>query len=367
MAAEIALIESIFTITRTGSLDEENTEFQKTVTEAEEAIELGIQPERIYQGSSGSYFVKNKENKPIAVFKPKDEEPYESLNPKWAKYFQRLCCPCCFGRSCLLPNQGYLSEAAASIIDSKLELNIVPKTKVIKLVAETFNYSKVDRKKCKMKHSIKERCPSANFNRMSLPLKTGSFQIYVEGYKDADFWLRRFQTENLSEDLECSFQAQFERLVILDYIIRNTDRGNDNWLIKKNEDSIKIAAIDNGLAFPIKHPDSVRAYPYHWAWLPQARKAFSQETKQFIVPKISDMNFVEIICKELYTLFHQDKGFKMITFEKQMAVMRGQMLNLTQALKDNKSPYELIQMSPILVERDCSNIEFAETPCFTVW
>lgn len=28
------------------------------------------------------------------------------------------------------------------------------------------------------------------------------------------------------------FQLQFERLVVLDYIIRNTDRGNDNWLIK---------------------------------------------------------------------------------------------------------------------------------------
>lgn len=25
---------------------------------------------------------------------------------------------------------------------------------------------------------------------------------------------------------------------------------------------IKIAAIDNGLAFPFKHPDSWRAYPY---------------------------------------------------------------------------------------------------------
>ena len=27
-------------------------------------------------------------------------------------------------------------------------------------------------------------------------------------------------------------QLQFERLVVLDYITRNTDRGNDNWLIR---------------------------------------------------------------------------------------------------------------------------------------
>jgi hypothetical protein len=28
------------------------------------------------------------------------------------------------------------------------------------------------------------------------------------------------------------FQMEFERMVVLDYIIRNTDRGNDNWLIQ---------------------------------------------------------------------------------------------------------------------------------------
>ena len=66
----------------------------------------------------------------IAVFKPKDEEPYGQLNPKWTKWMHKICCPCCFGRSCLVPNQGYLSEAGAGIIDEKLCLNIVPKTKV---------------------------------------------------------------------------------------------------------------------------------------------------------------------------------------------------------------------------------------------
>lgn len=66
----------------------------------------------------------------IGVFKPKNEEPYGRLNPKWTKWMHKLCCPCCFGRSCLIPNQGYLSEAGASLVDSKLSLKIVPKTKV---------------------------------------------------------------------------------------------------------------------------------------------------------------------------------------------------------------------------------------------
>jgi len=43
---------------------------------------------------------------------------------------QKMCCPCCFGRGCLVLNEGYLSEAGASLVDQKLQLGIVPKTKV---------------------------------------------------------------------------------------------------------------------------------------------------------------------------------------------------------------------------------------------
>lgn len=127
------------------------------------------------------------------------------------------------------------------------------------------------------------------------------------------------------------FQLQFERLVVLDYIIRNTDRGNDNWLIKYDQPSImsnnangtagqpdaidtvdwnlvqlpeiNIAAIDNGLAFPYKHPDSWRAYPYYWAWLPQAKVPFSRETRELILPLLGDMNFVQVCCKTLKEVF----------------------------------------------------------------
>lgn len=79
----------------------------------------------------------------IGVFKPKDEEPYGKLNPKWTKWMHKLCCPCCFGRSCLVPNQGYLSEAGASLVDRKLQLNIVPNTKVRNLQLNTVPNSKV--------------------------------------------------------------------------------------------------------------------------------------------------------------------------------------------------------------------------------
>lgn len=52
--------------------------------------------------------------------------------------------------------------------------------------------------------------------------QVGSFQLFVDGYKDADFWLRRFEAEPLPENTNRQLQLQFERLVVLDYIIRNT-------------------------------------------------------------------------------------------------------------------------------------------------
>lgn len=58
--------------------------------------------------------------------------------------------------------------------------------------------------------------------------------MFVSGYKDADYWLRHFEVEPLTGNSASKFRHQFERLVVLDYIIRNTDRGNDNWLIKYN-------------------------------------------------------------------------------------------------------------------------------------
>ncbi|KAM9491993.1 phosphatidylinositol 4-kinase type 2-alpha [Salvelinus alpinus] len=340
----------------------EDPEFREIIRKAERAIDEGIYPERIYQGSSGSYFVKDLQGKIIGVFKPKNEEPYGQLNPKWTKWLQKLCCPCCFGRDCLVLNQGYLSEAGASLVDQKLELNIVPRTKVVYLASETFNYNAIDRVKSRGKRLALEKVPKVgqHFHRIGLPPKLGSFQIFVEGFKDADFWLRRFEADPLPENTNRQMQLQFERLVVLDYIIRNTDRGNDNWLLKYDcpmdqgsrdtdwvvvkDPIIQLAAIDNGLAFPLKHPDSWRAYPFYWAWLSQAKVPFSHEIRELVLPKLADPNFIKDLEEDLYELFKKDPGFDRGQFHRQIAVMRGQILNLSQALKDSKTPLQLVQM-----------------------
>lgn len=81
--------------------------------------------------------------------------------------------PCCFGRSCLLDNQGYLSEAGASLIDDKLGLKVVPKTKVVWLAAPSLNYSALDRRKSEAKLKIATSCPKLGrrIHKIGLPPK----------------------------------------------------------------------------------------------------------------------------------------------------------------------------------------------------
>ncbi|EEC01224.1 phosphatidylinositol 4-kinase type-II, putative, partial [Ixodes scapularis] len=345
--------------------------FASVVREAFIAIEAAIYPERIYQGSSGSYFVKNSEGKKIAVYKPKDEEPYGRLNPKWTKWMHKLCCPCCFGRSCLVPNQGYLSEAGASLVDQKLQLNIVPKTKASpRPLSETFNYSALDRAKARTKKNVTERFPKVgrHFNRIGLPHKT-KLDALPSTLGPTSFPLHEHSAGRIGPHVFVAYNSIKCRANSLNhYAIRRKDRGNDNWLIRcsrpdkepqvsgsptwaHRQPETRIAAIDNGLAFPFKHPDSWRAYPYHWAWLPMAKVPFSAETRDLVLPQLSDMNFVQEMCDELHVLFKRDPGFDGNLFEKQMSVMRGQILNLNQALKDGKSPVQLVQLPAVIVER----------------
>ena len=331
-------------------------EFDGLVESVRLAIEQDIHPKLISQGSSGSYFARTPSGKVVGVFKPKDEEPYASRNPKWTKWIHRNLFPFFFGRACLIPNLSYVSEAAAHVLDVQLKTNLVPYTDVVSLSSKAFHYDFWDRR--------------AFYRRKKpLPEKAGSFQVFLKGYKDANIFLKEHpwldqnddtlqhgnrrkkkrrpwrdtcrtgrsgsgdsakyeevgdggsQMGDLSRDssedgsrqrgfwtdvTQQSFREELEKLVILDYIMRNTDRGLDNWMIKVHQQkqgahvaaknsqgysdsshapgdgaaggrqdlldsasrastprpshtspSVTIGAIDNSLSWPWKHPDAV--------------------------------------------------------------------------------------------------------------
>lgn len=43
--------------------------------------------------------------------------------------------------------------------------------------------------------------------------------------------------------------------------------------------------------------------PFYWAWLPQAKVAFSEEIRDLVIPKLSDPNFIKDLEEDLYELF----------------------------------------------------------------
>lgn len=259
-------------------------QFEDIVESVRVAIEQGIHPKMISQGSSGSYFARNSEEKVVGVFKPKDEEPYAAGNPKWNKWIHRNLFPCFFGRACLIPNLSYVSEAAAYTLDCRLETNLVPYTDVVYLSSKSFHYDFWARR---------------NFYRKKkpFPMKPGSFQVFLQGFSDATVFLRKhpwpdhlnsgFKVSDApkrrkrpwndpcrpsgpdsddeedyegsapgtpdgdrpkkfrwTEKLQAAFREELEKLVILDYIMRNTDRGLDNWMIKVDweKESVSIAS-----------------------------------------------------------------------------------------------------------------------------
>ncbi|KAJ9061385.1 Phosphatidylinositol 4-kinase LSB6 [Entomophthora muscae] len=336
-------------------------QFIAIISEVRQSIADGRRPIRIHQGSSGSYFCLGQDSQKLGVFKPKNEEPYGHLNPKWAKWIHRNLFPCCFGRSSLIPNVGYLSEAGASLIDRQLNLGLVPRTEVVKLASSSFYYS--------------WRCKSD-----SLPLKVGSFQLFLDGYENASSFLARHpwptaeilslspSSENITLPMlahdqhsqqslwtplrQQQFRLQLERLVAFDYLIRNTDRGIDNWMIKLNGQGISIAAIDHGLAFPHKHPNNWRSYPYGWLQLPSGLidRPFSKSTREFLLPLLTSTHWWQETEYLLLKLNQLDPDFNSKMFNRQIEVMRGQGWNLVECLKQPDSgPLELSQLPSVVV------------------
>uniref|UniRef100_A0A915KHQ4 Phosphatidylinositol 4-kinase type 2 n=1 Tax=Romanomermis culicivorax TaxID=13658 RepID=A0A915KHQ4_ROMCU len=218
--------------------------------------------------------------------------------------------------------------------------------------------------------------------------KIGSMQKFVNGYVSAtEFDYDRLVTVAAKR----AFRAEFERLVILDYIIRNTDRGSDNWLIKyedvpnpryvpsldttKSQESADDTALANSnnskgkgnnqaVVANLSEKSSTAAAqgatstnPFGWMYLKEAKVPFSDETKQILGPYLRNITFVEQIVESLRQLFKIDSDYKNTIFDKQMTVMRGQILNINNAFKQNFSPYQLARMTPLFMIRDLSQNE----------
>lgn len=68
-----------------------------------------------------------------------------------------------------------MSESAASLLDERLGIGLVPRTEVVELSSSAFFYDWMDRR--------------AEKKGKGLPVKEGSLQLFAKGFEDASVWL----------------------------------------------------------------------------------------------------------------------------------------------------------------------------------
>lgn len=328
----------------------------------------------------------------------------QNLNPKRA--FLRRYFWWALGRPCLVPGFSAMSEAGASLLDDRLQLGLVPKTRLVSLSSSSFHYSYRDRKAFEeLGHSLPEKVGSfqsflhehvmvSTFLRRnpfpSRPLSVLERDIAAEqrahrksrkpkgaklrqcGVRLKYFVLcrddrvtkrrdsvgvspdrlRQEEAETLAEEedgflwtptLIQSFRLELEKLVVLDFLFRNTDRGFDNFMVQhiragqdgNDEERLVLGAIDNSLGWPLKHPDGIRDYPFGWLYLPSEiiGGPFSQATRDHFLPLLSSPQWWRTTVADLKALFQKDGQFEEKLFESQMAVFKGQGWNVVQCLQ----------------------------------
>lgn len=369
----------------------------------------------------------------------------------------------------LIPNLSYISEAAACLLDRQLKTYMVPYTDIVHLSSKAFHYDYWDRR------AFYRRCkplpPKVGSFQVFLQGYQGGVCCVIPSWlclhtsTDANIFLRKnpwpdpyntgFRTDAApkrrapwnyacrpsgddedddvdsesdgisssspengrrfvwTEQLKQNFREELEKLVILDYIMRNTDRGLDNWMIKvdyetqevsvtsrpvnlsldapaptplsrpasadptskhtaspiyrvqepmvvgsrsstpsQTKANIKIGAIDNSLAFPWKHPDQWRSFPFGWLFLPASLigQPFSQKTRDHFIPLLTSTKWWSETQTLLRKLFEQDSDFKERMFQKQLAVLKGQAFNVVETLKTtDQGPLELTRRTRLHV------------------
>jgi len=211
------------------------------LSESRKGMKQGIRPELATQGSGGTYFLKNVQERRVACFKPRDEEPSAINNPRGLSGEAGLH----YLRPGILTGESCDREVAAFITDRD-GFSGVPPTVMVESEHEAYYY-----------------------NDGNIVPKVGSFQRYI-------------RYDCIASDLSASLFPVHEvhKIGILDIRMVNTDRNDSNLLVIRKNDKIELVPVDHGFCLP----DRIDVAWCDFCWLdwPQARIPFNEETKIWI-------------------------------------------------------------------------------------
>lgn len=193
-------------------------------------------PQLCEEGTGGTYFLKNLQNKPIAVFKPKDEDPLSYNNPKYSSehipHFKGI-----------LAGEGASREVFAYEIDNGFAR--VPETLMVTISHWVFTGDEI------------------------LKQKQGSFQQFVSNIKGTaeDFGSSIFSVDDI------------HRIAMLDLLLVNCDRNAGNFLLTTDN---RLVPIDHSFCLP-DYRNITDLQWFEWMNWRQSKLPISQVAKEFII------------------------------------------------------------------------------------
>jgi len=242
------------------------TSFLDLVSKVREGLKYHA-PELCEEGVSGTYFLKDKNGKKIAVFKPQDEEGISENNPKRQQAELQLkssnderVSPISLPIKGILPGEAALREVAACLLDRE-HFYGVPRTQLVKIYHPNDDIT--------ITYSLQQPF-----------CKIGSLQEFIDNDGCSEDYGFRLYPVN-----------EVHKIGILDIQMLNVDRHSGNILVKKMKNNslavmnksldqsvLLLTPIDQGYSLP----DNLECHWFEWMNWPQSKIPFDDDTKAYI-------------------------------------------------------------------------------------
>lgn len=218
-----------------GGMAKIHPKLRELIEEVEMALQKKVNPKLTMEGTGATYVVADLRYRPIAIFKPADEEAFTPYNPRG--YIGKM--GQCGFRSGVVSGEGTTREVAAYLLDVIYgSFSGVPATIQVEAIHPHFCYDPANPSRSRetgpaegLVFRKKNQSTSSN-----LYWKTGSLQQFVEA-KDtcADYDPKLYAIGDVHR-IGKKNQSISSRTGILDIRLANMDRNDGNILVVKTDE-----------------------------------------------------------------------------------------------------------------------------------
>jgi len=223
---------------------------EQLLTSAQQGLQIGLAPQLSVEGSGGTYLLRDTQKRPIAAFKPRDEEPFAPNNPR--------------GLAGKMGQPGIHPHVASG--DAHIR-------EVLAFRLDWGGFASVP---CTLQ--VEGRHPALHVNSLQ-PLsrygaKVGSLQAWVK------------HDDTASDRGTATFPVhEVHKIAILDMRLLNSDRHDSNLLVVDREErdggtTCELVPIDHGGCLP----SSPEVNWFNWCWLswPQMKVPLSASDAAYV-------------------------------------------------------------------------------------